>query len=106
MNDPFAMQLTLPVTLPTDETFDSFVDEGNQEVVALLKGIPSAMPAWQDAPSLASLSALHLPLVTLLGGQGLGKSHLLYALSSTGAAERKPPLFKFEPSCPVVFRYF
>ena len=80
MNDPFAMQLTLPVTLPTDETFDSFVDTGNQEVVALLKGIPSAMPAWQDAPSLASLSALHLPLVTLLGGQGLGKSHLLYAL--------------------------
>lgn len=74
------MQLTLPVTLPTDETFESFVDIGNSEVVTLLKSIAPAMPEWQGAESLSSLTSLRLPLVTLLGGASVGKSHLLYAL--------------------------
>lgn len=74
------MQLPLPVTLPTDETFESFVDNGNGEVVTLLKSIATAMPQWQNAESLSSLASLRLPLITLLGGAGFGKSHLLYAL--------------------------
>lgn len=74
------MQLPLPVTLPVDETFDSIVDSGNQEVVALLKAIAHSMPSWREDVGLSHLASLHLPLVTLLGGSGTGKSHLLYAL--------------------------
>jgi DnaA family protein len=74
------MQLPLPVTLPVDETFDSIVDTGNQEVVALLSVIADTMPAWREAKPLSNLASLHLPLVTLLGASGTGKSHLLYSL--------------------------
>jgi len=74
------MQLPLPVTLPTDETFESFVDINNSEVVALLKSIALAMPNWRESESLVSLTSLRLPLITLLGGESVGKSHLLYAL--------------------------
>jgi len=74
------MQLPLPVTLPTDETFASFVDTGNKEVIDLLERVANTQPFWQEIESPANLSRLRLPLITLLGGSGVGKSHLLYAL--------------------------
>jgi DnaA-homolog protein len=49
-------------------------------VVTLLKDVATGMPQWRDEPRLVSLASLHLPLVTLQGGSGVGKSHLLYAL--------------------------
>ncbi len=73
------MQLPLPVTLPVDENFDSFVDTGNEELVAVLKSIASALPDWRHADSLGQLTSLNLPLVTLLGRSATGKSHLLFS---------------------------
>jgi DnaA family protein len=73
------MQLPLPVTLPIDENFDSFVNVGNEEVVALLENIVIALPDWRHAQGLGHLSTLKLPLVTLLGALAIGKSHLLFA---------------------------
>ncbi|GGW95872.1 DnaA regulatory inactivator Hda [Alteromonas halophila] len=74
------MQLPLPVSLPTDETFDSFVSGNNAELVTLLQEIAQAMPAWKSATALTSLRRLQLPVITLVGNEGRGKSHLLYAL--------------------------
>lgn len=78
------MQLPLPITLPTDETFDSFVATNNKEIVALLHTLVCELGDTALIPSrgegaLESLSALRLPLVTLLGAPGVGKSHLIYA---------------------------
>jgi len=73
------MQLPLPVTLPTDETFDSFVLGGNSEIVAMLKNV-SAHDDWRSCSYLQNLQGLQLPLITLLGGEGIGKSHLLFGL--------------------------
>jgi DnaA family protein len=73
------MQLPLPVTLPVDENFDSFVNVGNEEVVTLLQSIVDALPDWRQASALGHLSSLKLPLVTLLGSTAIGKSHLLFA---------------------------
>ena len=73
------MQLPLPITLPVDENFDSFVNKGNEEVVSILRQIAEALPYWREAPALGPLSSLQLPLVTLLGNSAIGKSHLLFA---------------------------
>jgi len=73
------MQLPLPVTLPVDENFDSFVATGNEEVFALLKLLVTALPNWRDTETLGQLTSLKLPLVTLLGSSATGKSHLLFA---------------------------
>lgn len=73
------MQLPLPVTLPVDENFDSFVATGNEEVVAVLNSVVQALPNWRDTKTLGQLASLKLPLVTLLGSTATGKSHLLFA---------------------------
>ena len=73
------MQLPLPVTLPVDENFDSFVGDGNEEIVTLLTDIVDALPSWRNSSSLGQLVSLKLPLVTLLGASSAGKSHLLFA---------------------------
>ena len=73
------MQLPLPVTLPVDENFDSFVSTGNEEVVSVLEQIAQALPLWRDASKLSALASLQLPLLTLLGSSAVGKSHLLFA---------------------------
>ena len=73
------MQLPLPVTLPVDENFESFVAKGTEEVVAILRAIVDALPQWRQAPELGHLAQLQLPLVTLLGASAVGKSHLLFA---------------------------
>ena len=73
------MQLPLPVTLPVDENFDSFVNTGNEEVVSVLEQIADALPHWREAPELGPLASLQLPLLTLLGSTAIGKSHLLFA---------------------------
>ena len=73
------MQLPLPVTLPVDENFDSFVSTGNEEVVDVLEHIVKALPLWRKSDVLGHLSTLQLPLITLMGGASTGKSHLLFA---------------------------
>ena len=73
------MQLSLPVSLPADETFDSFVSANNRQLVTLLREIGNQAPYWQRIPSLTALAAQPLPLINLFGGSGQGKSHLLYA---------------------------
>ena len=73
------MQLPLPVTLPVDENFDSFVTAGNEEVVSVLEQIAGALPLWRAAHELGPLASLQLPLLTLLGSTAVGKSHLLFA---------------------------
>ena len=52
------MQLPLPVTLPVDENFDSFVNTGNEEVVSVLEQIADALPHWREAPELGPLASL------------------------------------------------
>ena len=76
-----AKQLSLPVSLPADETFDSFVSAQNQQLVALLKTICQETPNWSAVPSLQFLASGSLPLINIVGGEGQGKSHLLYALA-------------------------
>ena len=73
------MQLPLPVTLPIDENFDSFVNTGNEEVVSILEQIAAGLPYWRESYELGPLSSLQLPLLTLLGSSATGKSHLLFA---------------------------
>ena len=51
------MQLPLPVTLPVDENFDSFVNTGNEEVVSVLEQIADALPHWREAPELGPLAS-------------------------------------------------
>lgn len=87
------MQLPLPVTLPNDETFDSFVSGGNAELVLLLRNVASAMPAWRSAASVSSLTSLQLPVITLVGNEGRGKSHLLYALCHELSANSVPHVY-------------
>ena len=74
------MQLPLPVSLPVDETFNSFVSGTDTELVTLLQALALAVPDWRDAGLLQGLASSKLPMVTLLGSEGRGKSHLLYAL--------------------------
>lgn len=74
------MQLPLPVTLPDDETFDSFVPSGNEEVVQVLATLAEAMPDWRQAKGANAFRQLKLPLITLIGARGRGKSHLLFSL--------------------------
>ncbi len=87
------MQLPLPVTLPNDETFDSFVSGNNTELVMLLRNVAAAMPCWHNAAAMAALTSLQLPLVTLVGNEGRGKSHLLYALCHELSAKSVPHVY-------------
>ncbi|MBU2976786.1 DnaA regulatory inactivator Hda [Alteromonas sp. C1M14] len=73
------MQLPLPVTLPTDETFDSFIYGDNGAVVNLLISLSEQGAQWRNATALSALSKSRLPGVAITGGAGRGKSHLLYA---------------------------
>ncbi len=68
-------QLLLDWGAARPQTLDSFVIGRNQELAALLQRI-----AQRDATSLDQR------FVTLWGGPGAGKSHLLAALAATGAA--------------------
>lgn len=81
------MQLPLPVTLPTDETFESFVAGKNGEVVALIQSLAQAMPLWRKQSELRHIHQLKAPIIHLFGGAGTGKSHLLYALSHILSAQ-------------------
>ena len=84
------MQLPLPVSLPDDETFESFIPGGNDEVFALLSRIASHSPDWRGEPALALLDAASIPLINLVGNSGRGKSHLLYAMCHQLAAREVP----------------
>ncbi|RDV27327.1 DnaA regulatory inactivator Hda [Alteromonas aestuariivivens] len=74
------MQLPLPVTLPNDETFKSFVEAKNTELVGLLKNIANGVPDWQANEGLKTVRRLRIPMVNIIGSPGRGKSHLLYAV--------------------------
>ncbi|WP_414830760.1 DnaA regulatory inactivator Hda [Alteromonas sp. H39] len=87
------MQLPLPVSLPVDETFDSFVSGTDTELVTLLQALAYAVPDWRDASLFQGVASLKLPMVTLLGSAGRGKSHLLYALCHEIAARDIPHVY-------------
>ncbi len=87
------MQLPLPVTLPDDETFASFVAGGNQQVLALLASVAEHSPDWREEPGLAILNAASIPLVNLVAGNGKGKSHLLYAVCHQLASREIPHVY-------------
>lgn len=74
------MQLALPVSLPSDETFASFVAGPNEELVALLQKAATSSQLCFDQDVEETSDNLPLPLITLAGGAGSGKSHLLYAI--------------------------
>ncbi|GAC29355.1 DnaA regulatory inactivator Hda [Brumicola pallidula] len=61
------MQLSLPVSLPDDETFDSFLEVDNEFAASYLK-------AFCDHGNNSNKS-----LCYLFGASGVGKSHLLFA---------------------------
>ncbi len=87
------MQLPLPVTLPDDETFASFVAGGNEQVVSLLACVAEHSPDWREEPALAILNVASIPLVNLMGGNGKGKSHLLYAVCHQLAGREIPHVY-------------
>ncbi|NVK57390.1 MAG: DnaA regulatory inactivator Hda [Alteromonadaceae bacterium] len=84
------MQLPLPVTLPDDETFTSFVAGENNQVATLLHCIAAHSPDWRGEPALSLLDAASIPLVNLIGSAGRGKSHLLYAVCHQLASREIP----------------
>jgi DnaA family protein len=61
------LQLSLPVSLPDDETFDSFLDVGTEFATAYLREFCHL--------GLANKK----PMCYLFGSEGEGKSHLLFA---------------------------
>ncbi len=86
------MQLPLPVSLPTDETFDSFVSGGNEELVAVLTNLAHHLPL-SPGDQQNDLLHLSLPLVNIVGGAARGKSHLLYAICHQLANQSVPHLY-------------
>jgi DnaA family protein len=82
------MQLPLPVSLPDDETFASFVVGENGHVCELLTALSHALPLWRDDAALSVLNAAQVPLINITGGAGRGKSHLLYAVCHQLAAKQ------------------
>lgn len=67
-------QLFLPLQLPDDEIFDSFIPGANQQVVSHLQ---SWLNDEQSGPFLTYIS----------GDSGTGKSHLQYSLCSAAASQ-------------------
>ena len=63
-------QLSLPVNLRDTETFDSFIEGNNQQLVSRLISLTKQTNPSHDMPWLTFVS----------GDTGVGKSHLLYAL--------------------------
>jgi len=61
------MQLTLPVQLPADETFNSFYTHNNEAVLDYLRSLSSEK------------GDMNHPITLLYGAASTGKSHLLYA---------------------------
>ncbi|MBF7072881.1 DnaA regulatory inactivator Hda [Glaciecola sp. MH2013] len=62
------MQLSLPVSLVDNETFDTFYEEGNEHLVEHLLGFLNE-----------NMLSVQKPLFYLHGTSGAGKSHLLYS---------------------------
>lgn len=87
------MQLPLPVSLPVDETFDSFEAGSNAESVTLLRQLAKALPDWRQTDGMQTLATQQLPMVTLVGSKGRGKSHLLYSLCHDMAARNVPHVY-------------
>ncbi|NMH61098.1 DnaA regulatory inactivator Hda [Alteromonas ponticola] len=74
-----AVQLPLPVSLPVDETFSSFVVGENDLLVDLLSQL--ADTAFDNGRQVLDLiSGQNLPLINIVGGKGRGKSHLLFSI--------------------------
>lgn len=74
------MQLPLPVSLPVNETFNSFVEGANGEAVSMLQHISGSVSASPVDNEPLNLSTLSIPLVLLRGGTATGKSHLLFSV--------------------------
>lgn len=89
------MQLTLPVTLPINQTFESYFSEGHTDVVAHLKGV------------LTGETDTSIPLTLLTGAEGTGKSHLLFSLCHLADSHRKSCVYislsKLDTLEPAVF---
>lgn len=67
------MQLTLPVHLPIDQQFDSFIVGNNAQLVDRLISLTEKL-------STSEVSNQESQQVFMHAGKGQGKSHLLYAL--------------------------
>lgn len=67
-------QLTLPLSLPNDETFASFYAGDNSALVATIQN---------------SLSAAGSHVIYIWSGRGSGRSHLLHAACTTAAQQNK-----------------
>lgn len=74
------MQLPLPVTLPDDETFDSFIAGDNAQLVSLLQSVCALTVTQTQSQAQNLLRLSSVPLVSMVGGSGSGKSHLLFAV--------------------------
>lgn len=74
-------QLHLPVHLPDDETFESFVSGDNQQLLSHLDAI------------LADKNQFKLPLTYISGDYGVGKSHLLFATCHSAQLQNKSSLY-------------
>lgn len=101
------MQLPLPVTLPTNETFDSFVGGDNPGLAEFLKVLSQSGSEWRENPFFNALDNSPLAAVGIIGGKGRGKSHLLYAVCHQLAAHQTRHIYlnmrEYASWTPVIF---
>lgn len=74
-------QLPLPVHLPDDETFESFVVGKNAQLVEYLQEV------------LDGAQGSNAPLTYISGESGVGKSHLLFAMCQGAHLQQKSSLY-------------
>lgn len=74
-------QLPLPLHLPDDETFESFIVGQNEQLVAHLQSV------------LKGTADTDVPLTFISGDNGVGKSHLLFAMCQGAHVLQKSSLY-------------
>ncbi|MCW8092426.1 DnaA regulatory inactivator Hda [Alteromonas sp. ASW11-130] len=87
-----AVQLPLPVSLPVDETFSSFVVGKNSQLVDLLSKLSNS-PFEDRRTYLNANSGQNMPLVNIVGGKGRGKSHLLFSMCHELAQQQSSHIY-------------
>ncbi|MBT0586374.1 HdaA/DnaA family protein [Alteromonas oceanisediminis] len=81
-------QLTLPISVPVSQQFESFVEGENSQLVTRAKMLLRQCIARSDCSDGPDVNQLFIH-----GGEGTGKSHLLFSLCHLANAESLPSFY-------------